>query len=59
MKRILVNTGKRKEIIESLKTTYPTVRTALNGSCDSLLSRKIRRLALDLGGEYECEENHN
>ena len=60
MKKILLETGRRKVIIETLGTTYQTIRTALNGSCDSLLSRKIRRLALELGGEYdEIEEQQN
>lgn len=60
MRKILVQTGQRKEIMKQMNVTYPTVRTALNGTCDSLRARKIRRLALELGGEYdECEEQQN
>lgn len=55
MKKILIERGKRKEIVESLNTTYATVKTALNGTCDSLISQRIRTKALELGGEYKSE----
>jgi len=54
-KRILVPTGKKKEIMSQLGATYQTVRNALNGNSKSLLSNKIRQKALELGGEYERE----
>lgn len=55
MQKILIEPGKRKVIAEKLSTSYPTIRIALNGYCGSLLSAKIRRLAIELGGEYESE----
>ncbi len=47
---IKVDQSVRKEIIEILGTSYPSVRRALNGTHDSELARKIRKVALEKGG---------
>lgn len=47
---IRVDQSVRKEIIKILGTSYPSVRRALNGTHDSELARKIRKIALEKGG---------
>ena len=53
--RILVPQGKKKQITSELGAAYLTVRNALNGNSNSLLSNKIRQKAIEVGGEYERE----
>ena len=47
---ILVEHGLRKEIMEKLDTTYPTVKKALNYEANTTLAEKIRHYALTHGG---------
>lgn len=56
MKKILVQRGKRKEIAQKVGVTYKTVQTALDGYCDSFVSQQIRKVALELGGEYKSDD---
>lgn len=56
MKKILVQRGKKKEIVQKLGATYPTVKTALDGHCDSFISQQIRQIAIELGGVYKSED---
>ena len=48
--KIIVDWGLRQEIMTVYKTTYPTVRDALNGSDSTKLRRGIRAYALAHGG---------
>ena len=50
MTKILVDHNQKKELIELLNVTYPTIRKALRGKCASEISIKIREEALKLGG---------
>lgn len=56
MGEILVKHYMKKAIIESLNTTYPTVRKALRGKGKTDLIMKIREKALELGG-VEVKDN--
>ncbi|MDR1504666.1 MAG: hypothetical protein LBT43_19630 [Prevotella sp.] len=56
MDEILVKHYMKKTIIDSLNTTYPTVRKALRGKGDTDLIMKIREKALELGG-VEVKDN--
>jgi len=56
MGEILVKHYMKKAIIDSLNTTYPTVRKALRGKGDTALIKKIREKALELGG-VEVKDN--
>lgn len=56
MREILVKHYVKRAIIDSLNTTYPTVRKALRGKGDSDLILKIREKALELGG-VEVKDN--
>ncbi len=47
---IIVEHGLRKEIMEKLNTTYPTVHKALNYKVNTLLAQRIRHYALTHGG---------
>ena len=47
---ILVEHGLRKEIMEKLDTTYPTVKSALNYKVHTSLAVRIRHYALTHGG---------
>lgn len=49
---ILVEHGLRKEIMEKLNTTYPTVNKALNYRVNTLLAKKIRHYALTHGSVF-------
>lgn len=50
MKRIVINHGIRKELMDIFGTTYPTIRNALNYQTDTTLAKKIRKAALNKGG---------
>ena len=50
MKRIIVDFGVKRKIMQLLDCTYPTVRTALAGKSDTKLAQKIRKAALENGG---------
>lgn len=50
LKKIIVAGKEKTAIKELLKTTYPTVRAALNGDCSSEISKRIRKIAIDRGG---------
>jgi len=49
-KKILVDNGQKKILKEEFKTTYYTVRLALNGDSETALSSRIREKAIQLGG---------
>jgi len=49
-KKILVANGDKKALKELFETSYPTVRGALNGKSNTLLSYKIRIAAIERGG---------
>ena len=48
--KIIADWGLRSKIMSVFKTTYPTVREALNGSDSTKLRRNIRGYALRNGG---------
>jgi hypothetical protein len=50
MTRILTKHGERKELALIFKVSQPTIRAALNGSVNTELAVKIRKVALDRGG---------
>ena len=50
-KEILLAGGKRKNIIKSLNTTYPTIREALRFKSNTEISQKIRKIAIENGGK--------
>ncbi len=53
-KTILIDHGKRKELMRSFNCCYRTVRQALNYETDTECARKIRTRAKKMGGiEYE------
>jgi hypothetical protein len=52
MNEILVPYGVKKEIMEGLGYTYPTIKKALRGESRSKASKKIRQAAINKGG-YE------
>ncbi len=52
MNEILVPHGVKREIMEGLGVSYPTVQKALCGKSNNKLSQKIRQAALNKGG---CE----
>ena len=57
-KKILVANGEKKALGKILGASYPTVRTALNGKCDTLLLTKIRKAAIERGGmEIKKQKN--
>jgi len=49
-KEILLDGGKRKNIIKSLNTTYPTIRYALKFKGNTPIALRIREAALKNGG---------
>ena len=50
MKRIIVDHGTRKRLMEEGYGSYPTIREALNCLSNTEVARKIRQRALQLGG---------
>ncbi|MDR1883717.1 MAG: hypothetical protein LBR26_13175 [Prevotella sp.] len=50
MTEIIVKHRIKKQIKEALKTTYPTIRSALFGMTNTETAIKIREKALELGG---------
>lgn len=48
--RILIDHSLKKQIMEELNTTYPTIRTALYGMTRTDKAKAIRAKALELGG---------
>ena len=50
MAKILVANGEKVFLKQYFKTTYPTVRDALNGKTNSDLAKKIRFVAIKRGG---------
>ncbi|PID94517.1 MAG: hypothetical protein CSA89_01470 [Bacteroidales bacterium] len=52
MNEIILPYGKRKEIKEELRVSYPTIIRALKGKNRSLVTQKIRQMAYVKGG-YE------
>lgn len=51
--KILVPDGVRTQLRDLFKTSYPTVRNALNGVTNSKISQKIRFTALEHFGGVE------
>jgi hypothetical protein len=50
MNKILVDKGEKLALKTLFKTSYPTVRKALNGKGNSKLIYQIRKAALERGG---------
>lgn len=50
MSQILVSSGVKVKIKNLLGFSYPTIREALNGRSNTDNAKKIRTLALELGG---------
>lgn len=50
MNKILVEPGEKMYLKELFGVSYPTIRKALNGLSDSILSIQIRKAALERGG---------
>jgi len=48
--KLLVDLGVRNKIRAAFNCSYPTISTALNGSENTALQKKIRVMALQLGG---------
>lgn len=57
MKKILVNDGDKRRLCRMLNVSYPTVRVALSGSEETLLQKRIRTLAIEIGG-VEVDTNN-
>ncbi|MGJ7025075.1 hypothetical protein GGQ94_000771 [Petrimonas sulfuriphila] len=53
--KILVPDGVRTKLRDLFKTSYPTVRGALNGETNSELARKIRHTAIERFGGVELD----
>lgn len=50
IQEITVSHGLRKEIMEELQCSYPTIRAALKFQSDTLLADHIRQYAIQHGG---------
>lgn len=50
VKQIHIEHGLRKQIMEELGVTYPTVKAALTYKSDTLTAKTIRRYAIEHGG---------
>ena len=50
MKKILVDYGTRKRLKEEGYGSYPTIQSALDCRTDTVVARRIRQRALQLGG---------
>lgn len=48
--KLLVDLGVRNKIRTAFNCSYPTISTALNGKENTALQKKIRVMALELGG---------
>lgn len=57
MAKILVANGEKVFLKKYFKTTYPTVRDALNGKTNSDLAKKIRFVAIKRGGMEQISKN--
>jgi hypothetical protein len=58
MAEILVRPGDRRKLMDTFKTNYPTVRSALRYRTNTLLAQRIRAAALEMGGaERNGERN--
>lgn len=50
-KKILLQHGKKRELIRVMHSTYPTVKAALNYECNTKTAEKIRHVAVkEFGG---------
>ncbi|MDR2004364.1 MAG: hypothetical protein LBQ74_15140 [Prevotella sp.] len=56
MGEILVKHYIKRQIMEALGTTYPTIKRALDGKRMNELALRIREKALELGG-VEAKDN--
>ncbi len=57
---IKVDYSVRKKIMRTLDVSYPTIRRALNGTTNTELAKKIRKVALVNGGvELKVVEKQN
>lgn len=57
---IKVDYSVRKEIMKIFDVSYPTIRRALNGTTNTELAKKIRKVALIKGGvELKVVEKQN
>ncbi len=57
---IKVDYSVRKEIMKIFDVSYPTIRRALNGTTNTELAKKIRKVALEKGGvELKVVEKQN
>lgn len=50
MKKIEINGGKKKELMRVCNATYPTVRQALRFLSDTEKAKRIRKVAMEMGG---------
>lgn len=50
IKQIQIEHGLRKQIMEALEVTYPTIKAALTFKSNTLTAKTIRQYALDHGG---------
>lgn len=50
-KIIIVSHGLKKEMMEVLDTSYPSIRSALSFKTNTLKARAIRQYALNNGGK--------
>lgn len=57
--KIVVPSGTRKKIAEALRVSYDTIRKALNGQITTANHKKIRELAIQLGGEVLSNAVHS
>lgn len=50
VKRIYIEHGLRKQMMDALNVTYPTIRAALNFRSNTLTAKVIRQYAIEHGG---------
>lgn len=56
MEKILADTVIRKKVKELIRCSDKTISLALNGHRDTPMSRRIRAMAIKLGGSEKKEE---
>lgn len=58
IKEILVKTGVKRQIQRLTGYSQPTIRAALRFQRNTAVARKIRKMALELGGAELINVNH-
>jgi hypothetical protein len=50
LNKILLEHGKKGELVRLMRSNYPAVKRALDGRVDTDKSRRIRKAAINIGG---------